>query len=63
MNQEVFHDIFVLIFNLDMALFISFQEQLIYLKREMSAFEFNFITQIYNNIVIISITVSYVNNY
>lgn len=62
MNQEVFHDTFVLIFNLDMALFTSFQEQLIYLKREMSALEFNFITQIYNN-VIISITVSYVNNY
>lgn len=63
MNQEVFHDTFVLIFNLDMALFTSFQEQLIYLKREMSALEFNFITQIYNNVVIISITVSYVNNY
>lgn len=61
MNQEVFHDTFVLIFNLDMALFTSFQEQLIYLKREMSALEFNFITQIYNNVVII--TVSYVNNY
>lgn len=61
MNQEVFHDTFVLIFNLDMALFTSFREQLIYLKREMSALEFNFITQIYNNVVII--TVSYVNNY